>query len=128
MRKLKGLISLHSTFVDSINNLDIKLNEEIDKINLEYEERLLNEKIKLLLLICENEGLNFEEIKCKYLKPKELSHISIPEKKEEMKDDLLDRIVIDGIEYYYEPKDSGVVYDKKLNKVGIYKNNRIDIR
>ena len=72
--------------------------------------------------ICINEKLDFETIKDKYLKPKELD-----KKIEEIEEDLLDKIIIDNNEYYYEQKEKGLVYDNKLNKVGIFENGTIKL-
>lgn len=128
LKGLKGTQLLHSLFVDSINNLNELLTEELDKINLEHKEKIINEKIRLLLLICENEGLNFNQIKTKYLTTKELTYLKNDREDTVNIQQLLDKITINEIEYYYEPKEKGLVYDSNSKKVGFYKNGKVILR
>jgi len=127
MKKLKELNVIHSIFVESITELDLKLQAQLKKIKLEYQHNIVDEKIKFLLTICTGEDLDFDKLKIKYLKSKELSHISKDEviKKNIVEEDLLDKIDLDGIEYYYESKDKGIVYDFNSKPVGLYKNGKI---
>ena len=125
MKKLKELKEVHNLFVDTINELDAKLQNQLKKVKQEYQKNLIDEKVKLLISICNDEGLDFNKIKGKYLKPKELSKVSlnniIPEK-EVIEDELLDKIEIDNKQYYYEMKEKGIIYDLESNPVGVYKN------
>ena len=69
----------------------------------------------------------FDKIKTKYLKPKELSKVSLDEvieDKEIEEEDLLDKIELNGIQYYYEAKDKGIIYDLNSNPSGVYKNGK----
>jgi hypothetical protein len=128
MKKLKELNSIHNMFVDSITELDLKLQAHLKKIKLEYQQNVTEEKIKLLLTICNGEGLDFDKLKIKYLKSKELNHVSKEEEVKEsdiVEEDLLDKIEIDGVEYYYEAKEKGIVYDLDSIPVGIFKNNKV---
>lgn len=127
MKKLKELKALYNVFVDSIGGLDQQLQHQLKEIKKEYTNNLVDEKIKLLMLVCSNEGLDFNAIKTKYLKPKELEQIEV---KEEIKDtilqeeDMLDKIEIDGKTYYYQKKDKGNIYDLKSKQVGQFKNGQ----
>lgn len=127
MKKLKELKEVHNLFVDTINELDAKLQNQLKKVKQEYQKNLIDEKVKLLISICNDEGLDFNKIKGKYLKPKELSKVSlnniIPEK-EVIEDELLDKIEIDNKQYYYEMKEKGIIYDLESNPVGVYKNGK----
>ena len=79
--------------------------------------------IKLLKLICEGEGLIFNEMKNKYLNDKEKklskdSNIIL----EVHNEDLLESIEIKGKTYFYENKEKGTIYDSDSKIVGIVKN------
>jgi hypothetical protein len=125
MKKLKELKSLHGIFVDSINELDTKLQNQLKKIKLEYQQNMIEEKRKLLLAICNGEGLDYEKTKMKYLKGKELTSIQEPPEKELPDEPLLDKIEINGNEYYYESKEKGLVYNNELKQVGLFKSGKI---
>ena len=66
MRKLKELKGIHRVFVDSITELDSKIQQQLKKIKLEYQHNVTEEKIRLLLAVCNDEGLDFNKIKTKY--------------------------------------------------------------
>jgi hypothetical protein len=128
MKKIKGLKELHYDFVEIINQLDDKLQYNLKKIKKEYQKNVTEEKVKLLIAICNGENLDFDQIKGKYLKAKELSQSNydphIPEEVP-IEEDLLDKVEIDGKEYYYENKEKGIVYDMDTKIVGIFKGGKI---
>ena len=128
MKKLKELKELHHVFVDSITELDTKLQISLKKIKQEYQASLTDEKIQLLMTICIDENLDFNNLKTKYLKPKELLQIKNKEIVKEViieEEELLDKIKVNGIEYYYEAKEKGIVYNMESKPVGIFKNSKI---
>lgn len=127
MRKLKELKGIHNIFVDSITELDSKIQLQLKKIKLEYQRNVAEEKIKLLLAVCNGEELDFDSIKNKYLKSKELNNVSEEESLKEniLEEELLDKINISGKQYYYEAKEKGLVYDLNSKPVGIFKNGKI---
>jgi hypothetical protein len=128
MKKLKGIKNLHTDFIDIINHLDDKLQSNILDIKKEYQHNITDEKIKLLIAVCNGEGLDFDKIKEKYLKTKELMQINFDIPNEEtsvIEENLLDKLVIDGKEYYYEHKDKGIVYDIDSKQVGIYVEGKV---
>jgi hypothetical protein len=128
MRKLKELKGIHGIFVDSITDLDSKIQQQLKKIKLEYQQNVSEEKVRLLLTICNGEGLDFDKIKNKYLKSKELSYISKEEtfKENEIEEEeLLDKIEINGKQFYYEAKEKGLVYDLNSKSVGVFKNGKV---
>lgn len=129
MKKLKELKCIHNLFVDAINDLDKNLQNQLKKVKEEYHKNIIDEKIQLLFCICNNEGLEFDNIKTKYLKPEELSKIVLDEIVEEKKveEELLDKVEINGRQYYYESKDNGIMYDLNSNQIGVYKNNKFII-
>lgn len=131
MVKLSGLDKLYDNLVDSANALNESLQDQLKDIKKEFQTNLIKTKLELLEQICDDEDLDFEEMKIKYLKPKELKKFpsdkpKIPEKIKE--EELLNKIILDGIEYYYEPKEDGKIYDQKCNHVGTYKNNKFLIK
>lgn len=127
MKKLKYLKELHNDFVDNINCLNDKLQNDMKKIKKEYQQNVINEKIKLLMAICNGEGLDVEKIKSKYLTSKELNHnvteYAVPENKI-TEENLLDKIEINGEEYYYEQKEKGSIYNMESEIVGVYKDGK----
>jgi hypothetical protein len=130
MKTLKSLQSVHDNFVDIINNLNESLQNDLKGVKKEYQDKVLEEKIKLISNISIGEGLDFEILKEKYLKNKELNsskkycntEIKIIE------ENLLDKIEINGIEYYYENKNKGNIYDINSNNVGIFEEGKFLLR
>jgi hypothetical protein len=123
-----SLKDMHSIFVDSITTLDEELQKQTKKIKQEHLEVVINEKIKLLYEVCLGENLDFNIIKNKYLKSKEISQISLEEisKEKRVADEvLLNKIVFNGMEYYYETSGNNIVYNMESKPVGTYKNSKI---
>jgi hypothetical protein len=131
MKKLKEVKNLHNLFVDSMNELDTKLQLQFKKIKKEYQENVINEKYRLLLEISNGESLDFDKMKNKYLKSKEIStfndSITKTDEKMDIDENLLDKIDINGKEYYYEAKENGIVYDSLGKAIGIFKNGKIKL-
>jgi hypothetical protein len=128
MRKLKELKEIHNIFVESITDLDTKIQQRMKKIKLEYQKNVSEEKVKLLMAVCNGEGLDFNVVKNKYLKSKEYNNLSEEESfkgNEIEEEDLLDKIYFGGKQYYYEAKEKGLVYDLNSKPVGIFKNGKI---
>jgi hypothetical protein len=127
MKKLKELKGLYNIFVDSVGILDQQIQKQLKEIKKEYADNLVDEKIKLLMLVCSNEGLDFNAIKSKYLKPKEIEQIEVKEDVADtilQEEDMLDKIEINGTTYYYQKKEKGNIYDLKSKQVGQYKNGQ----
>lgn len=130
MKKLAGLKNINITFTESINDLYSKLQDNLKEIKQEYQQNIVDDKVKLLIAICNGEGLDINEMKNKYLKLKELENFEpdILNKNNTLIDDnLLDKIRINDKDYYYEPINNGVVYNTDNQPVGIYKNGSIVI-
>ena len=127
MKKLKNLKILHTQLTEQLAEIDNIVQQHLKKIKQEYNTNLTEEKIKLLSAIANGENLNFEELKFKYLKSKDLIQITNNEIASEvfLAEDLLDKIEFEGKEYYYENKDNGEVYDMESNIVGKFINNKI---
>jgi hypothetical protein len=123
-----SLKEYHSIFVDAVTELDEKLQKQMKKIKQEYNDMLVNEKIKMLMEICEGEKLNFDVMKTKYLKNKEINQIVvdyIPKETETTEEELLDMLEYNGKEYYYKTSGDKTVYDMDSKEVGVYKDNKI---
>ena len=129
MDKLKEVKKLHDIFVDSINELDNNLKLQMKEIKYEYQKNIAQERISLLYAICENENLDFNVLKHKYLKSKEISQISEKEieKLVIINEEILSKIEINDNKYYYEAKENGNVYNMTSKIVGVYKNNQVCI-
>jgi hypothetical protein len=131
MKKLSGLKNINTTFTDTINELYTDLNQHLKEIKHEYQHNIIDEKIKLLVTICNGEGLDLNEIKQKYLKPKELEYFEpdVTIKNETIIDEnLLDKIKINNQYYYYEPIKDGNVYNIHNENVGVYNNGLITFK
>jgi hypothetical protein len=91
------------TIFSNDNSSELNLEElNLEELNLEE----LNSKE------LNSEELNSEEINSKELNLKELNSEEI----------ILDKIIINNINYYYENKENGNIYDSSSNIVGEYKN------
>ena len=128
MKKLAGLKNINDTFTSSINELFLELQNNIKDVKQEYQQNVIDEKIKLLITICNGEGLDFDKLKIKYLKSKELDYLdpSVPSKNIILIDDnLLDKIRVNDQDYYYESINNGTVFDTNNQPVGVFKNGSI---
>jgi hypothetical protein len=125
MKKLSGLKNINETFTNSINELFLELQSNIKEIKQEYQQNIIDEKIKLLVAICNGEGLDFDKLKMKYLKSKELDYLDPNEPSKNtilIDDNLLDKITLNNQDYYYESVNNGTVFDTNNEPVGVYKN------
>ncbi len=79
------------------------------------------------MLVCEGENLDFNNIKTKYLKSKELSQLV--EKTSvsiiTSDDNIMDKLEVDGKQYYSMMKENSVVYDMNSKVVGKYINDKV---
>ena len=111
---MKELSLIPIIISDVLCELVTKITSHIKKIKQEYQNNMVKEKAQLILNICTDYKLNFDELKVKYLKQSELNNLLI-ETTLQIPDDvnecLLTKIIVDNIEYYYEQRDNGNVYD-----------------
>uniref|UniRef100_A0A6C0J5E1 Uncharacterized protein n=1 Tax=viral metagenome TaxID=1070528 RepID=A0A6C0J5E1_9ZZZZ len=112
VKKLKTEISAMSELFD--NNLD--------KINKEHNKILLQSLSNLIQNICQGE--NIDEV---YLREKYLNVNTTPNKEEKKTainklEELLDKVNINGKEYYYQNKQNGLIYNNKSKIIGKYIN------
>jgi hypothetical protein len=126
MKKLSELKKLDKIISNGFNDLYSILQEEIKEIKKEHNNILIEEKIKLLMLICNGEKLNLDDIKKKYLTDKEINlleenKIEILNSSED--DTLLDKIKIDDKDYYLSK--SKIVYNINNEVIGVYKDGKI---
>ena len=101
-------------FMELINTYSHKLNKEY-----------LKNMHKLIDDIAIGEKLDATVLKNKYLK----SNTTEETVDENTQDEgtILEKIVIDGAIYYYENIENGIVYNSSSKKVGIMKNNKIEL-
>jgi hypothetical protein len=109
LNKLKEFKNKLNANIETIDNL-------IDEYNVKIKEEHKQNIDMIIKNICDGEKLNYEEIKTKYL---------LKNAKEELNTDVLDKIIINSIDYYYQKKENGIVYDSNLKIVGSYVNNKI---
>ena len=114
MNKLSQLKEFESKLNNNIDVFDNLISEYIIKIKEEYKTNVN----KIVKDICEGEGLNYEDIKTKYL-------LKSQKKDDIVNQEILDKIEINNKDFYYEKKQNGNVYDNNLNIVGKYYDNKI---
>ncbi len=128
MKKLKGLKHLRKAFEEFANDWDVKLDAHITNIKEEHELTVMHELSKQLKTVCDENGLDFNVLKHKYLPNKAISLIvqEQPVKKTSLPiEELLDKTTIEDKDYYYENKEDGKVYDDTTTIVGVYKKNKV---
>ena len=108
MKKLKNVAKLRNKFIDIATEFDKLLQEAEILTNEEHSKILLDEKLKLLHQISQDEKIDFEILKKKYLNisSEEKTVKKDTSKESSNKEDLLNSIVINHIKYYYEPKEN----------------------
>jgi len=126
MKKLLEIKKLREIITDYTSKLDLQIQLQLKKIKLEYNNNIHEEKIKLLIAICQDENLDFEKLKQKYIKTNiNTQYTILPVLNIPIDEDILDKIEIDNVIYYYENKENGKVYDDNLNIIGKYINGFI---
>lgn len=126
MKTSEYLKEMYPKINSLLGEIDNEMKEYIKKIKKDYTNSMTEEKIKFLKLICDGEGLDFNELKNKYLSEKEKKLVKENSENIEVSNEsLLDTISINGKTYFYENKEKGVIYDSKTNKaVGLIKNGQ----
>jgi hypothetical protein len=119
---LPTLKELYPTVNGMLLSIDLEIKDSYKKIKKELTVEIINEKIKLLKSICENEKLDFNKMTHKYLSDKERKYVKINVSSIVSNDNLLDHIIINDCNYYYENKEDGNILDANNIVVGIYKN------
>lgn len=107
---------------DELTAINELFNTYLEKINKEHNNILLKEFSNMIHEIAIGENLDEEDLRNKYLKVKKSKKIT----KESNEDDqLLDKIIIDDNEYYYQNKENGFIFNSKSEKVGSFLNNEL---
>ena len=121
--KIDNMKELYPKINSLLGEIDNEVKESIKKMKKEYNNCLIEEKINLLKKICSGEELDFASLKDKYLNDKEKKLIKEQVEIKEVSDEiLLSSTQINGIQYFYENKEKGNVYDNKSKIVGSVKN------
>ncbi len=130
MKKLK---TTKKIMTQTINFLQLVENYCI-KINKEYAKNVNN----LLKKIAEGEDLDYETLKNKYFKTETKTLFDEVFEKQEQEistedtnvseEIILDKIIINGNNYYYENKENGKIYDASSKIVGNYKNKEFMLK
>ena len=128
MKKNKEITNLYDLFINNITELDEKMQLQLKKIKQENNNLIIEEKVKLLQLICEGENLDFNTIKYKYMKQKEVDKVILSTSSilySQNEENIFNKTIINDKAYYYESKEHGKVLDDKSNLVGYFINNEI---
>lgn len=126
MKTSEYLKEMYPKINSLLGEIDNEVKESIKKIKKDNNTTLIDEKINFLRIICEGEGLIFDELKNKYLNEKEKKcikeHVNTICTSNEI---LLDIIEINDKTYFYENKENGIIYDRDTNNpVGVFINNK----
>jgi len=127
MKNLKGLKSIHENVMCALDDV---IQENILLIKKEYKNNVKEENYKLLLNICKGENLDFNVLQRKYLKTNDLPETqanTTNDSVDTISDTILNKITINGNDYYYEPKENGIVYNSDSIQVGIFSDGKIII-
>ena len=129
MKKLKGFKVLRDVFIDSVTQLDVQLQEQIKIVKKEYQQQIVEEKVKLMMRIGQEYNLDINELKTKYLKPRELSLVTIPVIQHQSnliadnEEQLLTKITFKDIDYWLDGEN--LIYNTDSKLVGKYENETI---
>jgi len=117
MRKLKR----PKKILDLINEYTKDLTSEIEKIKKDHKKIVLESNSKLLSQIAKGENLDELSLIDKYLKKSNKIPVveTLPEVSEKSID-LLNHLLLEGEDYFYEDKENGTVFNNKNKKVGEY--------
>jgi len=127
MKKNKEISNLYDLFINNVTELDEKMQLQLKKVKQENNNLIIEEKVKLLQLICEGEKLDFNTIKYKYMKQKDVDKVILPTNilSLQNEENIFNKTIINEKVYYYESKEYGKVLDDKSNIVGYFKNDEI---
>lgn len=122
MKNLKGLKLLHENVMCTLDDV---IQENILLIKKEYKNNVKEENYKLLLNICKGENLDFNVLQRKYLKTNELPETNTHNNETDtISDTILNKITINGNDYYYEDKENGIIYNSDSVQVGVFSNGK----
>lgn len=125
MKKSKILHEFENNLYSSLGGIEKMIEDKMKEIREEYAQIIIEQKNNLLIKIADDMKLDVNELKKKYLKKKEIINISKSIALVQTNTNILDKIVIDDIIYYYECKENGKVYNASSKQVGTYKENKI---
>ncbi len=121
MKKNQEIKELYNTFVKHVNNLDSELQEHLKKIKLDNKEFILHEKKKLLVEISKGENLDYKFLKKKYLSILTENNIDSDSDNDSP---VLNKIIINDTDYYYENKENGNIYNMNTEIIGKFINKQ----
>ena len=122
MKNLKGLKLLHENVMCTLDDV---IQENILLIKKEYKNNVKEENYKLLLNICKGENLDFNVLQRKYLKTNDLPETHTHNNDTDtISDTILNKITINGNDYYYEDKENGIIYNSDSVQVGVFSNGK----
>jgi hypothetical protein len=108
--------------IDKIEQQSVKFLEIIQSLSKKAQKDHIKQMNKLIENISKGEKLDLQMLKSKYLNNEDIDLEPIVETDDEH---LLDKIIINDSEYFYENKSDGKVYNNKSQIVGTFKNNKV---
>ena len=125
MKTLDTIKEFHPKINSMLVEIDDEIKDKIKKMKKEMNNTITEERINLLKIICDGEGLNFNDLKGKYLSNKDLKLVIDTPPNHSFNEELLDTIEIKGIKYFYENKENGKIFEESSSKhVGFFKNSQ----
>jgi hypothetical protein len=129
---------INKEYAKNINKLleEIAKGEQLDIKMLKSKYLKSSSKLKVELVEHKHEDQNEEQVDTEYDYTEDTEQIEVElqvdNKKEILNDKntsdieniIFDKIIIDGLNYYYENKENGKIYDTSSNIVGIYKDKK----
>ena len=118
MKKLKHLKKLSGIIDDYVSELQ----NEISLIKKEHQKLILLSNALLISEIAKGENIDEINLIDKYLKKSKKKIDKLPVEKQDLakNEELLNHIIIEDKDYYYENKTDGNVYNNESEKVGVF--------
>lgn len=126
MKKPKEFKQLKTNIRTCMDDMSDMISDNLKRLHKEYENQLIDEKLKLITSFAKDFGKDISLLRSKYLSDKELDIIQLTDTNETVAaEELFDKIVIDDKDYYYQSIEKSKVFDVDINVVGQYKNSNI---
>jgi hypothetical protein len=124
MSNKKNNLKYAKKLKDEFSAFEQVFNSHIEKVKKEHNKVLLQKMSELISNISSNENLDEIYLREKYLNLKEINEKKEKKvkKEETIEEDLLDQVLIDDIEYFYENKENGKIFDNTSSIVGKFVN------
>lgn len=124
MKKLKKLKKI----IEMVDEYTKEIKMELDKAKKEHQKLMIESNSKLISEIAKGEGIDELMLIEKYSKKSKIKHVDIvSDEISDTSEELLSCMSLNGIDYFYEDKINGTVFNNKNEKVGEYKEGKIKL-